>query len=98
MRHEAVDRLFLLVGRGKQFMPRTVKPLFEPHKGCDQDVCLPSFNFLKRTDVQVGFFGKGLLGDFPRDTRTSQIPTKFFKLSLCFNQFFHKERLHKKNC
>ena len=42
----------LLLARGReQLLPRTVKPLLKPHKGCQQDIDFPGFYLLKRSDM-----------------------------------------------
>ena len=91
-----MNRLFLLSRRWKQFVPRAVKPLLEAYQGCNQDIGLSGFNLLKCANVQVGFFGKRFLGDFPQDASTPQIPAKFTQLPLFCNWNFHKRILYKK--
>ena len=92
------EGLFLLAGGRKQLMPRAVKPLFETDKGCKQDIYLPCFNFLKRTNVQASFFGKAFLGNLAEDARAPQISTEFLKLNLCFTKKSHCKRLHENVC
>ena len=88
--------LFLLAVGWEQLIPRAVKPLFEAHKSCDQDIDLSGLNFLKRTDMQIRLFSKFLLSDFTGDARAPQISAKFLNLNFYSNRIFHYNKLYEK--
>ena len=87
--------MLLIVG-WEQLIPRAVKSLFEPYKGCHQDVYLSGFNLLKRAEMQICSFRKFFLGNLAGYARAPQIPAKLFKLNLYFANGFHCVQLYEK--
>jgi hypothetical protein len=50
---------------GKQAGPRTVERALDTSGCCDEDIEFPGLDLLNGADVQIGHFGKSLLGYSP---------------------------------
>ena len=48
--------------RRQKLIPTASNSLLDADKCGDQDIQFPSFNFLKRADIELGSFGKLFLG------------------------------------
>jgi len=72
-----------------QLVPRTPKGKLYSKCGCEKQVDLACFHFLKIPGRDFGFFGKFILGEIPADTFTSHIRAERFNSRPLFSGQSH---------